>query len=651
MTWNSTVLGSPKATQAVPPPGDPKTKLAAILKHARLITPPAVALRVVDAASDDECTPKEIADLLAQDPVLCGKVLKAVNSCVFSTGTQPIATVERAVIQLGMNPLRSLVLGLSLPVIQSRSATTKTNRDFWISSVSGGILARELSAVRGKSSPGYDLVAGLLRDLGMLLLTQANPAAWDAMCKMPVIDVIANRLAVEERLFGVNHAEVSAELLTEWKLPPDVVEPIRHHHQPDKATARPSWAERAELLSFVEMLTSLDHVAESPKMLAEMLAKASSRFDLSKKHLIAFLEGVAPKIRAFTSLLDVEVHESPDFAAVLTRGSEALVDLALSNQFRQSVAHVSIRDAAADPVGQPAEAAPASGRFPGLNLPAFSLDFLAGLPPEGCQLQQYHVKQILGRGAMGVVFGGVDPALGREVAIKIMSPEFAANPEARLRFTREAQALAAIAHENVVGVFAVGTAEGMPFIVMELVRGGSVEDRVERDGPLPVQWVVEYGGQMALGLAAAHAKGIVHRDIKPSNILIEEATNRVKVSDFGLARATTNFGITQAGALVGSPLFMSPEQIDGLPLDGRSDLFSLGAVLYNMCTGHLPFQAAGMGTLMRLISEARPFPPIAHRPELPLWLNEVVLDLLKKRPADRIPTAEKLYARLKAGRR
>src|SRR5205814_4227536 len=164
--------------------------------------------------------------------------------------------------------------------------------------------------------------------------------------------------------------------------------------------------------------------------------------------------------------------------------------------------------------------------------------------------------------------------------IKVMAPQLAASATARRRFTREARAAAAVTHDHVVTIHAVEDAGPLPHIVMQFVAGHSLQDRLDRTGPLQLQEVLRIGMQAAAGLAAAHAQGLVHRDVKPANILLEDGVERVKLTDFGLARAADDASLTKTGIIAGTPQFMSPEQARGESIDQRSDLFSLGCVLY-----------------------------------------------------------------------
>src|SRR5262249_34432812 len=206
----------------------------------------------------------------------------------------------------------------------------------------------------------------------------------------------------------------------------------------------------------------------------------------------------------------------------------------------------------------------------------------------------------VGRGGMGVVLKAFDETLHRVVAIKVMAPQLATSATARQRFTREARAQAAVSHDHVVTIHAVEEHGPLPRIVMQFVAGTSLQDRIDRTGPLQLHEVLRIGMQTASGLAAAHAQGLGHRDVKPANILPEDGVEQVELTDVRLARAADDASLTQSGTVAGTPSFMSPEQAEGKSLDHRSDLFSLGSVLYAMCTGRAPFRAnTNMGVLKR----------------------------------------------------
>jgi serine/threonine protein kinase len=255
------------------------------------------------------------------------------------------------------------------------------------------------------------------------------------------------------------------------------------------------------------------------------------------------------------------------------------------------------------------------------------------------RLGTYEIVGVVGRGGFGVVLKAQDRALNRFVAIKVLAPHLAASASARRRFAREAQAAAAVVHENVVAIHAVAEREGLPYLVMEYVRGESLQRRIDRVGPFGTAEILRVGHQVAAGLAAAHAQGLVHRDVKPANILLEEGVERLKLTDFGLARAADDASLTRTGAVSGTPQYMSPEQARGESIDARSDLFSLGSSLYAMAAGRPPFRAeTSLAVLRRITDEpARPLHEIV--PEIPDWLAALIGKLHAKEAGARFDSA------------
>jgi formylglycine-generating enzyme required for sulfatase activity len=253
------------------------------------------------------------------------------------------------------------------------------------------------------------------------------------------------------------------------------------------------------------------------------------------------------------------------------------------------------------------------------------------------RLAHYEVLEVLGSGGFGTVFRAFDERLQRPVAIKMLAPELAASLTARQRFLREARVTARLRHEHVVTVHAV-EGEPVPFLVMEFVPGTTLQQRVEQ-GPLPLRDILRVGQQIARGLAAAHAQGLIHRDIKPANVLLESDGGRVKITDFGLARAVDDGSLSQSGTVAGTPLYMAPEQARGEPLDNRADLFSLGSTLYAMATGQPPFHAAGSVAIMYRVVEETPRSLHLVNGAIPPWLEAIINRLLAKKPADRYQSA------------
>ncbi|HUT91553.1 MAG TPA: protein kinase [Thermoguttaceae bacterium] len=269
-----------------------------------------------------------------------------------------------------------------------------------------------------------------------------------------------------------------------------------------------------------------------------------------------------------------------------------------------------------------------------------SLDFLqpSDTPHSLGRLGQYEVREVVGRGGMGVVLKANDTKLNRIVAVKVLAPELASNATARTRFVREAQAVAAVSHHHVVTIYAVEE-DPLPYLVMEFIDGQSLQQKIDRQGQFPLREILRIGHQIAGGLAAAHGQGIIHRDIKPANILLQNGIERVQITDFGLARAVDDVAITRTGEVAGTPQFMSPEQAQGQPVDHRSDLFSLGSVLYTMCTGRPPFRADTTVAVLRRICDDTARPIREVNPDVPEWLVEIVARLLAKQPEDRFETA------------
>ncbi len=257
----------------------------------------------------------------------------------------------------------------------------------------------------------------------------------------------------------------------------------------------------------------------------------------------------------------------------------------------------------------------------------------------GC-IGLYSIQRILGTGGMGVVFEAFDPSLHRTVAIKIMHPHFAVSGAARQRFAREAKAAAAVMHPNVVPIHAVVADSDLPYLVMSYIPGESLQERLDRDGPLAFEDCLTIAAQIADGLAAAHANGLVHRDIKPANILLEQGTSRVWLTDFGLARTIDDATVTASGFIAGTPQYMSPEQANGATIDHRSDVFSLGSVLYTMVAGRVPFRADSSLAILRRIVDEEPRSLNEIRSATPLWLEAIVRKLQHKSPDLRFSNAQ-----------
>jgi eukaryotic-like serine/threonine-protein kinase len=275
---------------------------------------------------------------------------------------------------------------------------------------------------------------------------------------------------------------------------------------------------------------------------------------------------------------------------------------------------------------------------------AIDLDFLSPSddPTKLGRLGAYEIESIIGRGGFGIVLKAFDPALNRFVAIKALSGTLVRSSAARKRFDREAKAAAAVVHDHVIPIHHIDTSGPAPFLVMPFITGRSLQERIDACGPLETKEVLRIAMQTAQGLAAAHAQGLVHRDIKPANILLENGVERVRITDFGLARAVDDASQTQSGFIAGTPQYMAPEQARGEPIDARADLFSLGSVMYAMCTGHPPFRAETTLAVLRRICDDEPRGLCEINPDVPAWQAAIVAKLLAKNAAERFQSAQEV---------
>ena len=271
----------------------------------------------------------------------------------------------------------------------------------------------------------------------------------------------------------------------------------------------------------------------------------------------------------------------------------------------------------------------------------------------GTTLGPYEILSLIGAGGMGEVYRARDPRLGRDVAIKVLPPALVTDPDRLRRFEQEARAVGALNHPNVLSVHDIGSQDGAPYIVSELLEGEALSEQLRR-GPLPVETALKYAKQIAGGLAAAHRKGIVHRDLKPQNLFVD-ADGRLKILDFGLAKlartevpATEDLTQTEFGVIVGTVGYMAPEQVRAQPADHRSDIFALGAVLYEMLSGRRAFQGGTPADTMSAILHAEPAALRLVEGDAAAALNQLMRVCLEKNPDKRFQSAGDIVLALDA---
>ena len=266
----------------------------------------------------------------------------------------------------------------------------------------------------------------------------------------------------------------------------------------------------------------------------------------------------------------------------------------------------------------------------------------------GKKIGRYDIQSHLGEGGMAYVYRAFDPGINRTVALKILKSEHCQDKERRSRFIKEGKAAGALTHPNIVTVYDVGELEGQPYMMMELLEGQTLEDVLRQESRLQIESIIEIAMQLATGLDYAHGKGVVHRDMKPDNVVLSPDGRSVKIADFGIARME-NAGdkeTTQVGMMLGTPRYMSPEQAGGERVDGRSDLFSVGVMMYEMITGKKAFDAESMPTLIMQIMQKDPLPIRQITADAPVGLQKIVDKLLQKKAARRFQSCAELHAAL-----
>jgi serine/threonine protein kinase len=264
---------------------------------------------------------------------------------------------------------------------------------------------------------------------------------------------------------------------------------------------------------------------------------------------------------------------------------------------------------------------------------------------------RYRVERLLGQGGMGAVYLAYDQDLGRQVALKLVRPELMVYPGAMARFRQELLLASKISHRNILRIHDLGDAGGMKFISMAYVNGEDLHQVLVREGKLPLDRMLAIARQLCAGLDAAHSEGVAHRDLKPQNIMLG-TNDHVFVTDFGLAKSLGAVdGMTQSGEMLGTPRYMAPEQVEAKSVDARTDIYALGIIFYEMLTGDVPFSAETTLQLMYKRANETPPAPKTLAPEIPDWLNNIVMKCLERDPANRYQSAREILDDIDAQRK
>jgi eukaryotic-like serine/threonine-protein kinase len=399
-------------------------------------------------------------------------------------------------------------------------------------------------------------------------------------------------------------------------------------------------------------LTGPGAAAPAPKIPKPVLGSDTARLLDNFEQRFAELKGRKPNATVLSDLYTLgsqleQRSRAPQAIAVfrhLARFDNTYRDVAARLRRLMDAERAKPKPAPDAPAKAPPSLAPAAAAASAAAAPD-----AAAAVPDTQRLGRYHLEREIGRGAMGIVYLGRDTAINRMVAIKAipLASEFsdAELVEARSRFFREAETAGRLNHPNIVTIYDVGEERGLAYIAMEYLKGRHLSDFAKSDNLMEPRKVLEIIARTADALGFAHKQHVVHRDIKPANLMYDAGTDVLKITDFGIARLS-GAGSTRTGIVLGTPSFMSPEQLEGRTVTGHSDLFSLGVSLFQLLTGQLPFTADSMTGLMQQIAEA-PHPPLrAFRPDLPACVESVIDRALAKNPDARYDTGAQMAAAL-----
>jgi HD-like signal output (HDOD) protein/tRNA A-37 threonylcarbamoyl transferase component Bud32 len=549
----------------------------------------------------------DISKLVTSDPMLTAKILKVANSPYFGM-PRKLDSINHALLILGIVNVKNILYreGLLQLFLTSDPEKDKVIEAIWKHATLTSICAAHLHSLFSGLNQGSLFTMGLLHDIGkIILLMMPTPADSNASARYTA----SMNLEQEDRLFGINHAVIAGIALSEWGFSELMVNAVVNHH----------------VLSFKDRASLTVDRAQFPYLFVLFMADQLAKGIAGDKDLT----------------VDV-LH--PSFHQVIEKGR-------VQGLLQESVSLSQIRESDALSLPPPVDMIQAQAGFTGeivVNLQGSDISARHGeelttsgdvtlvLDSSKAQLTigRYEILKVIGQGAMGTVYLGRDPLIQRTVAIKTLrygdGYDIALS---RTRFFREAEAAGSLSHPNIVTIYDVGEDRGTAYIAMEYLDGCDLRAYCASDHLLSHPEVIRIVRDVALALDYAHERGVIHRDIKPANIQISSA-GHVTVTDFGIARLVDLSG-TQAGTIVGTPNYMSPEQINGESADGRADLFSLGVVLYELLTGNKPFQGEVITAIMNSIANSAPIPILEKNPSIPEKLASLVEKAMSKNREER----------------
>ncbi|HYA13329.1 MAG TPA: HDOD domain-containing protein, partial [Syntrophales bacterium] len=549
-------------------------------------------IRLQKLINDPALKMSDLSKVILVDPILTAKILKMANSPYFGI-PHKINSINHALMILGLQNIMNILYreGL-LQLFQAGSPEQEEAvAALWKHSNIVSICASGLCDLFEGLNKGTLFTLGIIHDIGKLImlgLPQVRKQEASLQGKYPASVSIYD----EDQFLGINHAVIGQIALEHWNFSELMIKAVAMHHAPAFASAKALGLDE-EQQKYVTII-----------FIADQVAKLFAGRETGTMQVYPLLSSYHPLIdrnRLINKIMDVnflaQIREAETIAVFEHKGKSANA-AAGPNRMRQSVA----------------------SNHAGLKAGAMTSDTPAtGMTSDSVRkIGRYEIIRELGHGAMGTVYLGRDPLINREVVIKTLRHQDADDEqaaEAKSRFFREAEALGKLSHPNIVTVFDVGEYEGATYMAMELLDGSDLIPYCKRNNLLPVHDVIRIISSAAIALHFAHENGVVHRDIKPGNIHILKKGD-VKILDFGIARVVET-SKTHTGIIIGSPSYMSPEQVEGQKLDGRSDIFSLGAVLYELLSGERPFKGDSLTSLLHQITAVQPVPIKILCPSVP----------------------------------